>query len=167
MDGNGWIDAMELKRFFRKIAGESQLERRRTAAELLRFFDRNGDGVIDVLEFELGCLAVQHSEGDDFIQNKLELLFAAIDTSSLNPLATPQTQEPEAVESAATASAPEEDGQTVVVKKEEHVRCNSKRNAPYCSCMGEAFMRMLVTLTSPVSFVAFSAPFTLLCCRLG
>ena len=80
LDGNGWIDAMELKRFFRKIAGESQLERRRTAAELLRFFDRNGDGVIDCLEFELGCLAVQHSEGDEFIQNKLQMLFAVVDT---------------------------------------------------------------------------------------
>mgnify|MGYP000144132005 CR=1 FL=1 len=58
------------------VIGESQLERRRTAAELLRFFDRNGDGLIDELEFELGCLLVQQSEGDEFIEKKLELLFA-------------------------------------------------------------------------------------------
>lgn len=63
-----------------EFQGESQLERRRTAAELLRFFDRNGDGLIDRLEFELGCLLVQQSEGDDFVEKKLELLFAVDDS---------------------------------------------------------------------------------------
>ena len=89
LDGNGWIDAMELKRFFRKIAGESQLERRRTAAEILRFFDRNGDGLIDQLEFELGCILAAQSEGDEFIQKKLELLFAIDDTTAISDITSP------------------------------------------------------------------------------
>lgn len=74
------------------FAGESQLERRRTAAELLRFFDRNGDGLIDVLEFELGCLLVQQSEGDEFIRKKLELLFAVDDSTTRGGSVSPVPQ---------------------------------------------------------------------------
>ena len=53
-DKSGFVDAHELKQYFKMANGETSLQRRKTAAKLLKFFDKNADGLISIEEFRDG-----------------------------------------------------------------------------------------------------------------
>ena len=74
-DRSGDIDKSEIKRFFKKAAGESHNERNKTADKLLAYFDKDGDGCIDLEEFKLGVKELERGEGAQFLKSKLEFFF--------------------------------------------------------------------------------------------
>ena len=74
-DRSGDIDKSEIKRFFKKTAGEGHSERNRTADSLLTYFDKDGDGCIDFKEFKEGIKNLERGEGSDFLASKLQFFF--------------------------------------------------------------------------------------------
>lgn len=74
-DRSGDIDKSEIKRFFKKAAGENHAQRNETADKLLDYFDKDGDGCIDYDEFKQGIKNLERGEGAAFLKSKLEFFF--------------------------------------------------------------------------------------------
>ena len=74
-DRSGDIDKSEIKRFFKKAAGENHAQRNETADKLLDYFDTDGDGCIDYDEFKQGIKNLERGEGAAFLKSKLEFFF--------------------------------------------------------------------------------------------
>jgi len=74
-DRSGDIDKSEIKRFFKKAAGENHSERNKTADKLLEYFDKDGDGCIDFGEFKEGIKNLERGEGAAFLKSKLQFFF--------------------------------------------------------------------------------------------
>eukprot|EP00750_Incisomonas_marina_P018144 INCI2728.1.p1 GENE.INCI2728.1~~INCI2728.1.p1 ORF type:complete len:708 (-),score=135.27 INCI2728.1:1882-4005(-) len=78
-DKSGLVNAHELKQFFKAENNEQSLQRRKTAADLLKYFDENNDGSIDLDEFRRGMDKIRYEEDGFFFERflKLDIMFKA------------------------------------------------------------------------------------------